>query len=222
MNREDGLIMRSNFVHRAPEAIVLPVLLAIVGVLWHMRAFVWVAIVAGIAMLVFYRGADDDELERAQKLPSNVIVSPCDGKVLRVIQHDNGWLQVAVFLNIHNVHVQYFPIAGKIKSITHKPGTFHAAYLFEKSQHNERMETVLATEIGDVHVVQIAGLVARRIVAFHKPEHVVKRGEPMGLIKFGSRVDVWLPKHRLSQVHVKEGARVTIGTPLAKYFMDIQ
>lgn len=79
------------------------------------------------------------------------------------------------------------------------------------------METILQTKIGEVCVVQIAGLVARRIVAFHSEGHNVKRGDPMGLIKFGSRVDVWLPTRQLHHVHAKKGLRVHIGDPLAEY-----
>ena len=120
-------------------------------------------------------------------------------------------------MNIHNVHVQYAPLGGRVKSITHKAGEFHPAYFFEKSQYNERVETILETAVGDIKVVQLAGQVARRIVSFLNVGEEIARGQPIGLIKFGSRVDMWIPSANINKIHVKEGDRLRIGEPVCSY-----
>ena len=86
--------------------------------------------------------------------------------------------------------------------------------MFEKSQYNERVETTLQTVIGNVKVIQIAGLIARRIVSFGSEGQQLKRGDPLGLIKFGSRVDVIVPAHNIAKIAVKEGQSVNIGDTL--------
>lgn len=123
--------------------------------------------------------------------------------------------QVAIFLNIHNIHVQYAPIDGKIVSMKYKPGTFKPAYLFEKSQYNERLETIMDTKAGRVMVVQLAGLIARTIVPFKEIGNDLQQGEPMGLIKFGSRVDLWIPTS--TKLKIQEGGKIKIGEIIATY-----
>lgn len=211
---------RWNYILLAPEALVIPA--CVFAVAWRM-GIAWLMVtvsVVFVVLLAFYRGRNWHRgLLRSPNIAAmdrSLVVSPCDGKVLRIQEHpETDTVQVAMFLNVHNVHVQYAPMAGRIVSIHHKPGEFQPAYLFEKSQYNERVETTLETDIGRVGIVQIAGLLARRILPFHKPGARLVRGEPLGLIKFGSRVDVHLPRARV-QVLVKEGDRVRIGTPLAK------
>jgi phosphatidylserine decarboxylase len=146
--------------------------------------------------------------------PENVLLSPCDGKILRIVNHKHA-LQIAIFLNIHNIHVQYAPISGQIISILHKRGEFVPAYMFQKSQYNERIETVIESKLGSITVVQIAGQLARRIISFHIKGNTIKRGDPLGLIKFGSRVDLWIPVTSKPQVMVKEGEYVQIGKYIA-------
>jgi phosphatidylserine decarboxylase len=141
------------------------------------------------------------------------MISPCNGRVLKIKEHGTH-IQISVFLNIHNIHVQYSPISGKILSILHKEGEFHPAYLFEKSQYNERVETTLGTEFGNITVVQIAGQVARRIVSFLEKGQSVERGEPLGLIKFGSRVDIWIPIESVNNILINEGDYLDIGVPI--------
>jgi phosphatidylserine decarboxylase len=118
-----------------------------------------------------------------------------------------------VFLNIHNIHVQYAPVDGVVSSIAHQSGTFHPAYFFEKSQYNERLETYFRTAHGSVRVDQIAGQLARRCVSFLESAQRVTRGDPMGLIKFGSRVDMWFPK--TWKTIVVPGQRLFIGDAVA-------
>ena len=203
-----------NFIHYAPEALWIPMVLCVIGALlssiWMMTTFAIILIV----LLLFYRGATlTAEMRNA---PGDLLVAPCDGKLLRVVQHTNGQTQIAIFLNIHNIHVQYVPITGTITSVVHKPGEFHPAHLFEKSSLNERVETTFDTAIGVVRVVQIAGLIARRIVPFHPPNTYLHRLDPLGLIKFGSRVDLWVPTQsiRAFRISTEPGTRIHIGDPL--------
>jgi phosphatidylserine decarboxylase precursor-related protein len=209
----------NNYIHRAPEAIAVPLILMVTGILVRMWNITVIGAVSIMCMLFFYRGAP------SLKNRTNIktigfgldtrypVTCPCDGKVLH-IERVRGSLHIAMFLNVHNVHVQYAPFDGVIVSMEHKPGTFAPAYLFEKSQYNERLVTTFETAVGPMTVAQIAGQVARRIVPFHRPGARVHQGEPFGLIKLGSRVDVWIPDHRVTELLVKVGDRVRIGDGL--------
>jgi phosphatidylserine decarboxylase len=109
--------------------------------------------------------------------------------------------------------VQYSPFECTVKSIKHKEGSFHPAYLLEKSQYNERTEYVLHNKhFGDVPFVQIAGQLARSIVTFVQTSQTVSAMEPIGLIKLGSRCDIYVPRGHT--ILVKEGDRAKIGDPL--------
>ena len=188
--------------------IVLIIGLLIISIVKKSYFYGFIAILILCCILYFYRGAT---------IPSiypNTVISPADGKVLKIVKHQDMY-HIAIFLNIHNIHVQYAPIKGNIVSMKYKPGTFNPAYLFEKSQYNERMETILETEIGRVMVVQIAGLIARTIVPFKEIGDNVNQAEPIGLIKFGSRVDLWIPT--TVDIKIKEGDRIHIGDIVASY-----
>ena len=207
---------RWNYITYAPEALLAPVLAftAVAAIFRRWLVAFILSLVLLCMALAFYRGKSWLKPARDADVSADYMVSPCDGKVMRVSRL-NGHVHIAIFLNIHNVHVQYAPLAGFVKSVTYKPGEFHPAYVFEKSRFNERMVTVLATRIGDVRIVQIAGLLARRIVSFCTPGLQLRRGDPLGLIKFGSRVDIVVPLDGLDNIVVKEGDRVGIGAPLA-------
>jgi len=203
-----------NYIHYAPEALWVPMVFFIVGALCSSILTMATSTVILIILLMFYRGATiTSEMRNA---PADLLVAPCDGKLLRMVQHANGQTQIAIFLNIHNIHVQYVPFSGTITSIVHKPGEFHPAYLFEKSSLNERVETTFDTAAGTIRVVQIAGLIARRIVSFHSPNTYVHRLNPLGLIKFGSRVDIWVPTQSIRSILVstESGTRIRVGDPL--------
>lgn len=141
------------------------------------------------------------------------ILSPAEGTVLRTLPLANNRILVSIFLSPLNVHVQYAPITGIIRRIQYKPGEFHPAYMFEKSSYNERVETDLETAAGPIKIIQLAGMLARRIVSFYKEGDRIERGEPFGLIKFGSRVDLIVPAGS-GELAVREGDEVRVGTPL--------
>lgn len=222
----------NTYIFYAPEAIAVPLIIVLIGTFFHNWWVIVLGVVSLVCMLFFYRAGDTSAFKRLyldQGPPvasepvsfwaSGIIGSgdrglpvgcPCDARVLE-IERVHGSLHIAFFLNIHNVHVQYVPLDGVITSISHKLGTFAPAYFFEKSQYNERVVTTFDTVIGPVIIAQIAGQVARRIVSFHSTGAVLRQGDPLGLIKFGSRVDIWLPAHRVIDVAVKKNDRVRIG-----------
>jgi len=140
----------------------------------------------------------------------DVAVSPADGKVLAVSPDGTGRTRIGIFMNVFDVHVNRAPIAGRITEVKYKKGDFLAANRDEAVLQNE--QNLIVVEGGGSRVAfnQIAGLIARRIVCYKKPGDEVARGERVGLIKFGSRVDVLLGAEWA--VCVKPGERVKAGS----------
>lgn len=145
-----------------------------------------------------------------RKIPSgDVLVSPADGKIV-AIRNVAGEIRVSIFLNIFNVHVNRSPAAGRITAIRYEKGKFRVASLDEASAENEKNTITLDAGGSKVVFSQIAGLIARRIVCHKRVGDVVTAGERIGLIKFGSRVDVFFgPEWTLA---VKTGQRVSAGS----------
>src|SRR5438132_2980667 len=137
------------------------------------------------------------------------IVSPADGRVVK-IEHVGSVTKLSIFLSIFDVHVNRSPIGGRIEAIDHKQGKFKAAFNHAASVENER--NIIMVSQGDLKLVftQIAGVVARRIVCWKKVGDTVAKGELIGLIRFGSRVDVLFPAG--TSVTVARGARVRGGS----------
>ena len=207
-----GEMIVNNYILYAPEALILPLTVTTVAFIMRWTWLLCLGVFIIGSMLMFYRGAAID----TSTFPSHALICPCDGKILGMQEYDE-YVQIAIFLNIHNIHVQYAPVDGVIVKQEYFKGQFHPAYMFEKSQYNERMETTFSTYIGNVKMVQIAGQVARRIITFVSLNSKVKRGDPYGLIKFGSRVDMWVPKRKIEEIVVKEGDRVRIGDTLMTF-----
>lgn len=128
-----------------------------------------------------------------------VVIAPADGKIVGVVEADEPMylktraLRVSIFMSVFDCHVNRSPLAGKIERMTYHHGAFLNADLDKASEDNERNCLVIASEIGRIAVVQIAGLIARRIVCFVREGSTVGAGERIGMIRFGSRVDVYLP-----------------------------
>src|SRR5262245_28120990 len=147
-----------------------------------------------------------------------IIVSPADGKVVKVDRVGNV-TKLSIFLSIFDVHVNRSPIAGRIEAIDYKKGKFKAAFNHAASVENER--NVIMVSDGNLKLVftQIAGLIARRIVCWKKVGDTVAKGELIGLIRFGSRVDVLFPAG--TEVTVDRGARVRGGSSPIGIIKDI-
>lgn len=145
----------------------------------------------------------------------NTVVAAADGRVVVIEEVDENEyfhdrrLMISIFMSITNVHANWFPVEGLVKKVIHHSGNFHKAWLPKASVENERSTVVISTPSGhDVLVRQIAGAVARRIVTYAREDEECCIDEHMGFIKFGSRVDVFLPLG--SEVLVKMGQK-TVG-----------
>ncbi len=159
----------------------------------------WIGIILTLWCAYFFRDPD-----RVTATRSGLIISPADGVIQLVdravppIELEMGNKErsrVCVFMNIFNVHINRVPIDGEITKISYRPGSFFNASLDKASEFNERMSLRLkTTEDQDIAFVQIAGLVARRIKCDVVEGQMVKAGERFGLIRFGSRVDIYLPE----------------------------
>ena len=150
------------------------------------------------------------------------LLSPADGKVIRIEEvageERSGLfsLKISIFMNVFNVHVNRIPCSGEVSAIRYKPGKFLSANLDKASALNERNSVMIRTDDGrEIMIVQIAGLIARRIVCWLTEGIKVKKGERFGLIRFGSRVEVFLPPG--STLLVKIGDKVRAGeTPIGE------
>ena len=142
------------------------------------------------------------------------IISPADGLVQRA-EIKSGMVRLSIFMNVHNVHVNRSPFDGKVLSIKHKSGGYLPAF-YKDSAKNERLMTKIETSIGVMKVIQIAGVLVRRIVSYVKPGMEVIKGERIGLIHFGSRVDLSFESAGI-EILVKKGDRVLAGQQLAEY-----
>ncbi|MGW0549082.1 phosphatidylserine decarboxylase [Streptomyces altiplanensis] len=159
---------------------------------WAAVAVPTTALAAG--MLWFFR---DPEREITQ----GRVISPADGVVQSIMPWKDGRTRVAIFMSPLNVHVNRAPLAGTVTSVEHIPGGFVPAFNKE-SENNERVVWHFDTELGDIEMVQIAGAVARRIVPYVPQGTKVEQGQRIGLIRFGSRVDIYLPEGVEADVEV--------------------
>lgn len=139
-----------------------------------------------------------------------VAVSPADGKVVSIVPDSAGANRVSIFMNVFDVHVNRTPIAGKVMCIKYQKGQFLAADKEAASQANEQNTITVEGNGSRVVFKQIAGLIARRIVCYKKPGDILDAGERIGLIKFGSRVDVFFGPEW--EVSVRVGEHVSAGS----------
>jgi phosphatidylserine decarboxylase len=166
-----------------------------------------VALVLTLFVLFFFR-----DPERNIPQSRDFVVSPADGKVIVVkdifeptyLKQDVK--QISIFLSVFNVHVNRSPIDGTVELVKYNPGKFHVASVDKASLDNEQTAMVVASGQYKILVKQIAGLIARRIVCYAKAGDAIKRGDRYGLIRFGSRVDIFLPKS--AEIKVKPGDRI--------------
>ncbi|MCX5848329.1 MAG: phosphatidylserine decarboxylase family protein [Deltaproteobacteria bacterium] len=194
-------------------SLVVTVFVAFLGIGWLtlLSAFITFFIVW------FFRNP-----ERSFQEEEKVLISPADGKVIKIEDVEiNGTIsgrfkKISIFMNVFNVHVNRAAYSGKIEAINYHEGKFFSANLDKASLDNERNEVMIRNEDGrPVWMVQIAGLIARRIVCWVNVGETIRKGERFGLIRFGSRVDVYLPED--SMISVKLGDKVKAGQTLLGY-----
>lgn len=180
---------------RWPHYLVLPVLLYCIKEKWLSGSVL-------LFFMFFFRSPDRITVNREP----GALYSPADGLIMNIDSENENHV-VRIYLSIADVHVQYAPTAAVVKEQRYKKGEFNVAYLMEKSIFNERLETNFQTMDTDctVKVVQIAGQIAQRIESFVKKGDLLDAGCKIGIIKFGSRVDMYFPKSKYNIVaHVGE------------------
>jgi phosphatidylserine decarboxylase len=174
------------------------------------------AILVCLAAFIFYFFRDPERIITADP---GAVVSPADGRVVVVTDEENAGRpgkRISIFLAIWNVHVNRSPAAGTITALKYRPGKFSAAMRERASADNEQNVITLATDSGEIVFKQIAGLIARRVVCWKKSGDRVARGERIGLVRFGSRADLWLPRD--SELLVKLGDHVKGGSSVVAYW----
>lgn len=184
---------------------------------WVVAAALWG--VLAVWVVAFFR-----DPERAWSRGEQLIVAPADGKVVSVTQVDEPTFfqgraeRISIFMNVFDCHVNRYPTDGTVAYRHYNPGAFGHAGAEKASLSNEQSSIGLTTARGKVLIRQIAGLVARRIVTDHQPGRAVHQGERLGMIRFGSRVDVFLPVSANAKIAVKVGDKVhAAATVLAEY-----
>ncbi len=203
--------------------IVIPPIISLIFLLLYFLTFrfpfltlfvVFISILIFLFLLFFFRDP--------RRTIGEAIVAPADGIVVSIEDFSPGksgiiepelpqkeYVKIAIFMNLHNVHVNRAPISGKIKELKHTKGR-HLPAFFKDAERNEHEIMILETEIGKIAVVRIAGILARRIISYVNEAKSVEKGERIGIICLGSRVDVYLPKDKVKPV-VSERERTKAG-----------
>ena len=165
---------------------------------WLWTPLGWIGTVLTLWCALFFR-----DPVRVTPVREGIVVAPADGRISMIAQAtppaelglgDIALTRVSIFMSVFNCHVNRSPAAGRIERIAYRPGKFVNAELDKASEDNERNSLVISTPNGRIGVIQIAGLVARRIVSFVREGQTLAAGERFGLIRFGSRLDVYLPE----------------------------
>jgi phosphatidylserine decarboxylase len=192
--------------------------LVIITVALALSPMIWLAGVTGLLLLFVLNFFRDPE--RTIPNEAGVIISPGDGKVVEIIEEkdtllDEPYRRISIFLNVFNVHVQRTPVAGRIERVQYNKGKFLNAASHKASLDNEQNSMIIHTGKEKVLVKQIAGLIARRIVCWAKEGDNYSLGQRFGLIRFGSRVDLFLPLS--AEVKVSLGDHVAGGSSIIGY-----
>jgi phosphatidylserine decarboxylase len=180
---------------------------------WLWPPLGWIGTVATLWCAYFFR-----DPQRVTPVRDGLIVAPADGRVSQIVNavppkelalSDQPLPRVSIFMNVFDCHVNRSPVSGRIERMVYRAGAFLSADLDKASEDNERNALIIATPGARIGVVQIAGLIARRIVPFVREGQAVTGGERIGMIRFGSRVDVYLPE--AARPLVAEGQRAIAG-----------
>jgi phosphatidylserine decarboxylase len=205
----------------AKDGLIFILLGLIISVIFFSVGFLSAAVLMGIVTLFtiwFFR-----DPERINDAPENAVLSPADGSIL-AIRHLNesnsplgkAVIKISIFMSVFNVHVNRIPVKGRILEIVYNPGRFFSANLDKASEQNENKRITLETDQGHrIIFIQIAGLIARRIVCWINEQDYVKAGQRYGLIRFGSRLDIYIPYE--SRIIIQPRDRVKAGETIIGY-----
>src|ERR1700741_4245886 len=187
---------------------------------WIWAPLGWLGTLLAILCALFSR-----DPVRVTPVREGIVVAPADGRISMVTQvlppaelglGDRPLPRISIFMSVFNCHVNRAPVAGRIDRIAYRPGAFINAELDKASEDNERNSLVISAPQGRIGVIQIAGLVARRIVCFVREGQAIGAGERFGLIRFGSRLDVYLPEG--TRALVSEGQTAIAGETILADF----
>jgi phosphatidylserine decarboxylase len=182
----------------------------VVGLLCLIPRWWWatgILVFLGVFVLYFFRDPN-------REIPTEpgVVVSPADGHVVEIVNEQldgKPGKRISIFLSIWDVHVQRAPVAGKIEGVVYKPGKFYAAFFKSASTENEQNVIYMKSPSGTLVFKQIAGAIARRVLCWKREGEEVGLGERVGMIRFGSRVDIWLQPE--VEIAVRRGQKVKGG-----------
>jgi phosphatidylserine decarboxylase len=187
---------------------------------WIWTPLGWLGTVLTIWCALFFR-----DPVRVTPVCEGIVVAPADGRISMITQAlppaelglgDRPLPRISIFMSVFNCHVNRSPVSGRIDRIAYRPGAFINAELDKASEDNERNSLVISSPNGRIGVIQIAGLVARRIVSFVREGQIIGAGERFGLIRFGSRLDVFLPEG--TRPLVSEGQTAVAGETILADF----
>ena len=208
MKERTGPIARPGY-----RFILMGLIIALLG-LWASWLYFFLGVILTIFFVYFFR-----DPERQVPAEAGVVISPADGRVISLerVREEHFLKQPAqklsIFMNIFDVHVNRAPVAGRVQGTVYQPGRYLAANRPEAPDQNEQLALHLKdTKGADIVMVQIAGLVARRIISYVQKGDELDRGERVGLICFGSRVDLYFPEGCQVQVHI--GQKVKAGSSI--------
>ena len=176
---------------------------------WWIGAAGWTAF--AVWVVAFFR-----DPERDWSIGERKIVAPADGKVVSVVEteepafHGGRALRISIFMNVFDCHVNRYPVSGTVAYRQYNPGKFGHAAAEKSSLSNEQSSVGVASAPGKVLIRQIAGLIARRIVTDHEVGTEVRQGQRLGMIRFGSRVDLFLPVGTRALVHTGDTTRAGV------------
>jgi len=212
---------KRSFIH--PEGWKFAIIFFVISIL---LSFISIAIsVIGYLLTLFTLWFFRDP-KRDTPLDTNLIISSADGKVCLIDEayppkevsiNQEKMKRICVFMNVFNVHINRSPVSGTVKDIIYKEGQFLNASLDKASEKNERSSLIISSDNGvEIIVVQIAGLIARRILGFISNNHNLYQGERFGLIRFGSRVDIYMPLDAVTKCSI--GDKVIAGESVLASF----
>ncbi len=186
---------------------------------WPLWLLAFVFIVLALWVSYFFR-----DPERSGERGGGIVIAPADGRVVMISEVDEPAfihgkaLRISIFMNVFNVHVNRYPVSGTVRFVHYNPGKFLNAATDKSSLENEQSSVGIESGSRRILVRQIAGLVARRIVTYSREGDQVEQGERMGIIRFGSRVDVFLPT--TARAAVKVGDNTAAGSSVIAHLAD--
>ena len=177
--------------HKEVSAALIILFLLVVFFYFIYKPLFIISLILLIFTFYFFR-----DPERVVPIGDDILVSPADGLITNITETKEGkkiYIKVSIFLSIFNVHIQRLPITGEVTKVDYIEGKFINATLDKASDENERLKITIKNGNNLIYVTQIAGLIARRIINYVKPNENINQGERYGIIKFGSRVDIEFP-----------------------------